>query len=347
MSEEPTISQEEALQRLSFLTAGYMPQAQWTVGGAFRFDRSLQVLGNFLATQLGVRQFTNVAGAPPCKWTLDYFAQRRPIALDAYCNALETYAKMGIGVILVFDNPYIADADIEDSYGLMLVQELYNRDRLRRNAVCVANDKLAAVIRNAFPHVPVHCHYNRLVAEITRRTPALYNKLAEQYTRVCLHAADAAKPSFTNVLEQKEKFDIVVNDPALRTSAVRRDMLKLLADMRRDTFDTSLMARRATLIDRDGEQKVANALHPKASCNLTRNETRALYEAGYRSFVIQSQQFRNEMTLLWDILHCMQDDDPELFNKTALVASSAMAEFGKPSTAMPSGLRQFSFSNYE
>lgn len=341
------ISQEEALQRLSFLTRDYLPQAEWTVGGAFRFDRSLQTIANFFGTQLGVRTFTNVAGAPPCLWSLDYFVQRRPIALGDYVNALETYARMGIGVILVFDNPYLDDAAVEDPYGAMLVQELYNRDRIRKNAVCVANDKLAAKIRSICK-LPVHCHYNRLVAELNRRTPALYNKLAEQYDRICLHPADAAKPALVSALTAPQKVDVVVNDPSLRTSAIRRDLVKLLADMRRAPYDTSLMARRASLVERDGALNVKTALAgTKSSCNLTRQESQALYAAGFRSFVIQSQHFRNEMTLLWDIMQCMLDASPELCNKAALIASSAMAEFGKPSNEMPSGLRQFSFSNFE
>lgn len=342
-----TVTQEEALRRLSFLTENYLPDASWTVGGAFRFDRALQCVGNFLNTQVGIRSISHVAGAAPCLWNLDYFVQRRPIAMDAYISALETYAQMGIGVILVFDNPYLTEAELNDPYGALLVQELYNRDRLRRNAVCVANDALAARIRTLCK-LPVHCHYNRLIAEMTRRTPALYLRLAEQYDRVCLHPADAAKPSITSALTEPQRFDIVMNDPSLRNSAVRRDMLRLLSDMRRAPYDTELMARRASLTDRDGEHKVATALSgTKAGCNLTKAEAKRLYAAGFRRFVVQSQQFRNEMTLLWDIMQCMLDYSPELHNKAALIASSAMAEFGKPSTELPCGLRQFSFSNYE
>ena len=108
------------------------------------------------------------------------------------------------------------------------------------------------------------------------------------------------------------------------------------------------MRRRSELISRVGCQKIdSTTLAQKASCNLTRDEATALYEAGFRSFVIQAQQFRNEMTLLWDIFQCMLDYSPEISNKAALIATSTMAEFGKPSNALPSGLRQFSFTNYE
>ena len=331
-----------------FLTRNYLPEATWTVGGAFRFDKSLLSISNFLKQMVTVRKVSNVAGSPPCSWTLDWFVQRRPVAFEAYCAALESYAKLDIGVVLVFDNPNLNEADLNDPYCLGLVQELYNRDRVRKNAVCVASDTLAGCLRTAIPQLRIHCHPNRLVMEKGKRTPALYNKLAGLYDRVCLHPADAAKPSITNALENKAKFDIIINDSCLRTCPIRREHVSLLADMRRAPYDTELMRRRSDLISRVGCQKAdSTTLAQKASCNLTRDEACALYEAGFRSFIIQAQQFRNEMTLLWDMFHCMLDYSPEISNKAALIATSAMAEFGKPSSALPSGLRQFSFTNYE
>ncbi len=342
------ITPEQAVENLRFLTRDYLPQASWTVGGALRFDKSLLTINNFLSQLLVVRQFSNVAGSPPCAWTLDWFVQRRPISFDAYCNALEAYAKQNVGVILVFDNPNLTEAELNDAYCMGLVQELYNRDRVRKNAVCVASDALAARLRAAMPKLRIFCHLNRLVMEKGKRTAALYNKLATQYDRVCLHPADAVKPGITSALEAREKFDIVINDSCLRTCPVRREHISLLADMRRAPYDTTLMRRRSDLISRVACQKANPAeLSQKASCNLTREETCNLYEAGFRSFIIQAQQFRNEMTLLWDIFHCMLDYSPEISNKAALIASSAMAEFGKASEALPSGLRQFSFTNYE
>lgn len=342
------ITPEQALENLRFLTANYLPNAIWTVGGAIRFDKSLLILNESLNQRLALRRFHFVAGAPPCAWSLDWFVQRRPIAFDAYCNALEAYAKQSTGVILVFDNPLLNEADLEDPYCLSLVNELHKRDRLRLNAVSVASDALATRLRAAIPSLKIHCHVNRLVMEKGKRTAALYNKLATMYDRVCLHPADAVKPTITQALENKGKFDIVMNDPCLRTCPVRREHIALLAEMRRASYDTELMRRRSDLITRVGCQKINPAqLAQKASCNLTREEACALYADGFRSFIIQAQQFRNEMTLLWDIFHCMLDYSPEISNKAALIASSAMAEFGKPSGALPSGLQQFSFTNYE
>lgn len=348
MSETDTISQEEALQKLSAVTADYVPEARWTVGGAFRYDKSLLTLANFLVTSLGVRRIDTVAGVPPCTWNLDYFVQRRPVPMDTYCNMLEAYAQRGIGVTLVFDNPYLTPEQLADPYGAMLVRALYERDRIRKNGVCVASDALAAKIREICPKMTVSCHYNRLIAETQRRSAALYNRLAEQYTRVALHPADAGKPAIWKNIAQPERFDIVLNDPTPRNHPLRRELLQLLAAMRTAPYDTELMSRRAKLHGKVGETRhLAEALQRRDTCNLTRAETQTLYDAGFRSFVIQQQHFRNEMTLLWDLFQCMLSYSPELINKHALIATSAMAEFGRAKETLPSGLRQFAFSQSE
>lgn len=333
---------------LDRLRGDYLTQASWTVGGAFRFDHSLQVILKTLLQIGNIFPVSHVAGVMPCSWSLDWVAQRRPIPLSDYTNTLETYARMGLGVVLVFDNPFLPDELLEDSYIPLLVHELYNRDRIRKNAVCVASDKMAARIRTICPKLPLYCHDNRLSAEMGKRTPALYNKLAAVYDRVRLHPTDATRPSIYEALEQAGKFEVVMNDPCLRTCPVRRDHLRLLAQMRREPYNPELMTQRSNLISRTACRIInAHSLQQKATCNLTRSEAQALHQAGFRSFIIRGSQFRNEMTLLWDILRCLQNDTPETSNKAALIATSVMAEFGKASFTLPSGLKRFSFSNYE
>ncbi len=349
MSENNQATTEEILQKLSYLTQDDMPAARWTVGGALRYDTSLQAVARFLSTFLGVRTIDTVMAEPACLWSLDWFVQRRPTAQDDYVAALEYYAHNGIGVTLVFDNPYLRQEDVEDAYGLHLVRELYKYDRVRFNAVSVASDALAARLRAELPKLPVHCHINRVVVEKGKRTPAFYNKLAEQYERVCLHPADAVKPSLFAGIAQPARFDVVMNDPCLRTCPVRREHLQLLAAMRREPYKVEAMIRRSELLERAGCHKVdAAALRQKVTNNLTRAEAHALYAAGFRSFIIQSQQFRNEATWLWDIFQCMFDAaNPLLSNKVALIASSCLAEIRPLPVSPPTGMRAFSFTNYE
>ncbi|MBQ8480156.1 MAG: hypothetical protein IJ503_07200 [Akkermansia sp.] len=333
---------------IRFLVDNHLPEAMWTFGGAMRFDSSLLNICNQLAQSFPLRKPARVAGCPACKWSLDWYTERRPMSVNAYNKLLEDYAAQNIGVVLSFDNPFITEDMLSDSYANTLLAELYKRDRVHRNAVCTASDLLAAHIRSQFPKFPVFCHANRLIAERNKRTAELYNKLLGEYNRVCLHPADATRPAITSAISAPDRCDIIINDPLPRNSAVRRDHLRLLADIRKDPYNTDLARRRTTLVERDGWHSIQrDALRQLATCNLTREESAALYAAGYRSYIVQGSQFRNEMTLLWDIFTCTLDYSPELNNKAALIANSIMATFGLPKSELPSGLKDFSFTNYE
>ncbi len=345
---DATPSEQEILQKLRFLVENDMPDARWTVGGAMRYDRSLTAIISFLNRNLGVRGIGSVGAVVPCRWSLDWFTQRRPVPLVEYRQKLERYAHMGVGVTLVFDNPFIREEELEDSYALQLVQDLYRCDRVRRNAVSVASDRLAERLHALVPHLPVHCHMNRLVAEKGRRTAALYNKLAQQYTSVCLHTADAVKPALVAELASPERMTVVMNDSCLRSCPARGEHLRMLANIRREPYVVDAMRQSGELVARVGCRKVdADRLLQRVTGNLTRAEAHALYAAGVRQFIVQSQQFRNEMTLLWDIFQCLFDATPEYINKMALIATSAMAEVRPAPRGVPSGLRAFSFTQQE
>lgn len=336
------------MDEIRFMVEHHLPDATWTFGGALRFDRSLNIIINNLRSSFPLRQPRRVAGCPACKWSLDWYTERRPMGLQKYAEELESYAARDIGVVLTFDNPFITEEALNDSYGLSLLSELYKRDRVHLNAVCVASDLLATHIRSMYPRLPLYCHPNRLICERSKRTADLYNKLSESYDRVCLHPADASRPAIYSGIHHPEKYDIVINDPLPRASALRREHLMLLAEIRRDPYNADLNRRRADMVARDGWHTISrDTLRQKQSCNLTHEESTALYTTGFRSFVIQGNQFRNEMTLLWDIFQCILDYSPELNNKSALIASAIMAAFSGSKTELTSGLRQFSFTNYE
>lgn len=340
---------EAAAQRLPEALRTDLPNAVWTIGGAFRYSKHLQIILPLLIQLKPLYNISHVAGVLPCSWSMDWFAQQRPMPLQEYTTALETYAQLGLGVILVFDNPHISEADLEDSYIPALVQELYQRDRLRKNAVCVADDRQAAKLRDLFPKLPIHAHPNRIVNFIGKRTPSLYNQLLETYTRVCLHPADATRSAILNGLQAPERMNVIVNDPCLRTCPVRREHMQLLAKMRQQPYNTDIMAQRSQLLQRAGCQMITAEQmgQQNRSCNLSETDKQTLHNMGITRFIIQSQQFRNEMTFLWDIFRCIQCHAPERSNKMALIATAVMGEFNKSATQLPSGLRRFSFSTYE
>ncbi len=334
--------------KLAFLTRDYMPDACWTVEGAFRFDRSLYHAAKTLATNIDVRRISRVAGAPSCLWSLDWFTQSRPMEPALYVQLLDAYTRHDIAVTLVFDNPFIREEDLNDPYPLHLIAELMRRSTPKvRHAVCVASDRLAEHLRKQAPGIPLYCHVNRLLAmsaDVTR-SAGWYQQLFGLYQRVCLHPADAVNPAIYSRITEPERMDVIMNDPCLRACPARREHLQILDECRRQPYSIAPMQGRIALMQRIGCHVVdKSALCQKRTATLTKSECQALYDAGYRSFTIQAKQFRNEMTLIWDLCQCMFNLPPEMSHKQATINTNLMLQLLPEMPSLASGLAGFSSS---
>ncbi len=335
---------------LSWLTKEYMPDALWTVEGAFRFDRSIYNAAKHLATSVIVRKITRVAGAPACLWSLDWFSQRRPMELNFFTQLLDAYSQHGVAVNLTYDNPHIRDEDLTDPYPLRMIAELMQRNSSKvTHSVSVASDSLAQHLRTQFPYLSIHCHVNRLLAMRPEepRTAKWYDQLGELYQRVCLHPQDAVNPAVYSAIANPDRVDVIVNSPCLRSCPARGEHLQILSDCRYHPYDTTHLQRRVALLRRIGCLNAEhNAPQQKQTDTLTKAECQNLYDSGYRSFIIQAQQFRNEITLLWDICQCMFSLPPEQSNKQALLNATLMPKLLPDTPSLASGLTGFSSSSY-
>lgn len=324
---------------LSHLFQDHMPYAGWMVEGAFRFDQHLLLLMQFLVQYCPSRRISRALGAPPCIWSLDMYGTRRMLHPD-YCESvIATYAQQQVGLVLNFDNPLPPADSLEDPLGHRLIRSLLQHNPTGRNAVCVASEALAALLRERYPSLPLICHQHRLMLCTGKRTPALYEKLGESYREIILHPRDAVNPAFFSLLPNPWKYIAVANDPVPRTFAVRRELLHLLAELRLRPWDSSLIERKENLADRAGIFSI------KDTANLSRCEESALYSAGIRSFLLQSFSFRNELTLLWDLFHHLFRTRPEYANEVALISSAAMAHIREHENGLPSGFNLFTFAD--
>lgn len=328
-------------QTMEHVISDHLPQAGWMVEGAFRFDQHLLTLLSFMAQYYPPRQVTRALGAPPCAWSLDLYGRRMPMNTQTCAHVLSVYAQVQVGVVLAFDNPLVAAEDLEDTLGHRLVQLLltpqYNPTG--RNAVCVASEALAAVLRERYPGLPLICHQNRLIMAAVKRTPGFYEKLGESYREIILHPRDAVNAEFISRLKQPWKYIAVMNDPVPRNYAARRELLQMVAEQRRRPWDAALDEAKDALASRTG------VFATTGSSNLTREEESTLYNAGVRSFMLQSFAFRNELTLFWDMFYHMFRTQPEYAGEAALIASAGMAYIRENVDDVPSGLKLFNFAD--
>lgn len=348
--DEQIFSKERSSTIFDFLKEGNFPEANWNLSGAFRFDYSLrQFLDYFAFLMKGYLSLGNVSGVPACLWGLDWFKVRPLVSLSSFRENLEAYSKKGAGVSVCLDNPFITDAMLSDEVGNVILQETFSRDRVRRNSVTVASDKLRDHIRKLFPKLKVNAGVNRLVTDQGKRTLSTYEKLAEHYNCVAIHPADNSKWDMLEGLKDKNKFEITVNDTCLRTCPVRRDHMYALSRIRENPYSAEFLKQRYKLLEIAGCEGVeVKPLVQKRSLLLTRQEMQTLYDMGFRNFRIQSESLRNEISYAWELCrNLLGFDRPEISEKTSVVAVSFLAKINRNKTGLTTGLKSYSSVSYE
>lgn len=331
-----------------FLKNENYPEAIWNLGGAFRHDELLCLILKQINGHLNkLVNLSEVNGSLPCLWSLEWYQDPIPLSPQKIIEILEKYAVQNLGVILNLNNPLINETHLNDIMGTLLLTHLFQHDRCRKNGVSVASSQLGAHINSKFPKLALHAHVNLIIAEEGQGNADYYNKLAEKYQRVAVHPDDAINAEFMSRLENKDRFEITLNDTCLQGCPCRKEHMETLGRIRMEPWNLALPAYRHDLLNKVNCEEVSlpekNSRRPLL---LTNNEIKTLYDMGYRRFRIQNESLRNEVSLAWQIIHALFTNRPELQNKVALAASACMILRKKTYTDPPSGLTDFNFSSY-
>ena len=273
---------------------------------------------------------------PACAWSLDWSTQRPLTSPTSYMQLLRKAAELNQPICLNFDNPYVAKNLLEDDLGLYLVNELLQNNPTKRNAVAVADDRVAMVLRRNFPKLPLIAHMNRSVCEEREPDAAFYNQLLDFYQAVQLYPAIIRNPRELEELHHPERCIVVINDCCRQGSRNgHRDMLLLLAQMRIRPYEFAFKVRRS-------EQMPAIMPPPGSPGNaLSRQQIQELYAAGFRQFHVQAEQYRNGMTPAWVLMNHITPATPEQSNMQALLIYKAFCYLNGAQSPIASGLEPF------
>lgn len=330
-----------------FLRKDYLPEVRWNLGGMFRFDHFIGKLSGFVKNLMGsFIPLDRASGSPVCLWSLDWHRPRGLEGPTLFEKRLQDYATAGMGVTVCFDNPYVREDQLSDFVGNTFLKQILERNRLGKNAVSVASERLANHIAREFPQLPVWFGLNGNVAANVKRSADYYNRLAERYQRVAVHPADCRKKGLLNGLEQKEKFELTVNDTCLANCPVRREHMQVLSRIRENPCSAELLREKFRLI-REVGCSVINPASTAPSLLATGRELREWHDAGFRHFRIQSESLQNEISFAWECCRLILPDHPELSGKKALIANALMGEWARRGVALPSGMHGFTFTEIE
>lgn len=320
-----------------YFTKNYIPGARWSVGGGLLHGTTMLQLCEGISKELtGILLLDSLHATPACAWSLDWSTQRPLTSPTSYMQLLRKAAELNQPICLNFDNPYVAKNLLEDDLGLYLVNELLQNNPTKRNAVAVADDRVAMVLRRNFPKLPLIAHMNRSVCEEREPDAAFYNQLLDFYQAVQLYPAIIRNPRELEELHHPERCIVVINDCCRQGSRNgHRDMLLLLAQMRIRPYELAFKVRRS-------EQMPAIMAPPGSPGNaLSRQQLQELYAAGFRQFHVQAEQYRNGMTPAWVLMNHITPATPEQSNMQALLIYKAFCYLNGAQSPIASGLEPF------
>ncbi len=333
----------------NFLADEALADVRWSIGGALLYDNAVIEFLKFIRSETPAIRIRDVFGAPPSRWTLDWYATRRLIPPGDFTAAAKKIIELQVDFSLDFDNPFIAEDRLDDVVGNTCLRSL---STVRNARIYVASDILADYIRKQFPQFKLHAGANKVVAENGQGDSDYYCRSAEKFETTVLHANDATDSAFLEKLVARvpaDKFEIVVNDTCLRNCPLRREHLDALSKIRNAPWDASLLQQRHTLLGRAGcENVIASPGNPAGRASmLTREEMKRAYALGFRNFKIQAEKLRSEVAFFWELGQRILSDNPEYWHKKSAFIASAVNNIHAPVPVLKSGTGAFVLRKYD
>ncbi len=291
------------------------PEATWNLCGVFASDAQLLLLHDYL----GARQLPLVArihGAPPCLWSGARVAG--PLEIIAKIEMiLHQYAQKRLAVTLDFTGAQ-AGSHLDDNIGNFILGCLahYNAGG---NGVCVCDEALATHVRQRHPQLKLIASHARADHTGGQGQLDYYRSLEDRYDLIQIHPDDNLNLELLSQLDNRQRYEITVNDPCIRHCPDRKAHHQADSDHYLNFLDGRPVRQGLELILRNGCENFHNLLlsEEKRTLVLSVNELRQIYDLGFRHFRIDDSGAANDASRLVQTLPWLLSDDPDQDHLTA------------------------------
>jgi hypothetical protein len=206
--------------------------------------------------------------------------------LAKVAEIIHGYTANGIAVQATFANPELSQAHLADPLGNAVLDILSQNQGNGRNGVIVSSEALARHIRHRHPGLMLVVSEIKTARDGGQNRADHYRRLTESYERVTIHPEDNLDGPLMEALENKDRCEIVVNDPCWRGCALRPAHDQLLAALALAPQDFVAREREQALIRQAGCLNLPAPLFNAARrpLYLSSEELQRLYDMGYRHF---------------------------------------------------------------
>ncbi|MBP3301912.1 MAG: hypothetical protein J6L64_02105 [Opitutales bacterium] len=288
------------------------PDAFWDVSGAFVNDRELLLFHDFFLQTTGIKILKLVHGSPLFLWNSGRVLPRAACTAEQMRDAGLAYARRGIAVDLTFTNHLLKEEHVSDPTGNALLNFFERQNPTGNNAVICASDALFEHVGKNYPKLKRVSSILKVTVENGRGNADYYRKLAERFDKVMVHPDDSTNFEMLAQLEDKDRYEILVNEYCIRGCKIRPWHYKYLSSLAMNYFGH---------VDQKFDERWKNngcsdlnvlVGDPERNCAaLTQDEIKRLYDLGFRKFKVQGRGMLNGAGVLYDLLRlALREDAP-------------------------------------
>lgn len=290
----------------------HWPDAQWDVSGAFVNDRELLIFHDFFLKTAGIKLLTLVHGSPLFLWNSGRVTPRAACTPEQMRNAARAYTRRGIAVDLTFSNHLLREEHLSNPLGNSLLELFEKNNPSGNNGVICASDALFEHVGKNFPTLKRVASILKVTLENGRGNADYYRRLAERFDKVMIHPDDATNFALLEQLEEKSRYEILVNEYCIRGCKIRSRHYKYLSSLALDYFghtDAKFEELHRGNGCSDLHVLVGDPVRNVAA--LTLEEFSRLYALGFRKFKVQGRGAGNAAGMLLDLLRLtLREDAP-------------------------------------
>lgn len=288
------------------------PDAHWDVSGAFVNDRELLLFHDFFLQTTGVKILKLVHGSPLFLWNSGRVQARAACTAEQMRDAGLAYAHRGIAVDLTFTNHLLKEEHLSDPTGNALLQFFAKNNPTKNNAVICASDALYEHVGKNYPTLKRVSSILKVTVENGHGNADYYRRLADRYDKVMIHPDDGMNFKMLEKLEDKDRYEILVNEYCIRGCKIRPWHYKYLSSLALNYFghvDEKFDERWKNNGCSDLNVLVADP--ERRTVAMTQDEIRRAYDLGFRKFKVQGRGMLNGAGVLFDLLRlALREDNP-------------------------------------
>ncbi len=289
------------------------PDAEWDVSGAFANDRELLLFHDFFFQVFGIRPLRLVHGAPLCLWNSGRVLPRLMCTAEQIRDAGNAYTRRKIAVDLTFSNHLLGEEHLRDDTGNAILKFFERNNPTGANGVIMASEALYGHVKKNFPGLRTVSSIIKVSVEHGRGKADYYRRLAERFDKVMIHPDDAWNFDMLEQLEDKSRYEILVNEYCVRGCKIRHLHYRSLSKAAINFFGAR-DEEFEKLFPNNGCSDIRQLLlsPDRGTTALSLEEIRRLYDMGFRKFKVQGRGMANVGGPLFDLLRlCLREDTPD------------------------------------